>query len=855
MRKATLIAAALASASICASAADIVFTTADDVATLQSVIESCHSGDRILLGDGLYQPEYTIYLTNGVTLVGSSFTNCIIKVSKNAPVRRVIYISGDESCISNIAITGGYLKPSVDHEQATGICMDGGVVSHCMISNNVITAGKLTHYGAGIYMTGGVVEYSIVAGNKQSASYSCGGGICMEGGEVRHSTIADNSNTGSTSCGGGVCLRGGTVTHCIITGNQAVSGGGICFGGYSIGLVSDALVDRCLIVGNTASGSYGGGVASRSSALVNNVQHKWTMRHTTVAKNQTSNTSNGSGGLYVQNKASVRSCESCIFADNSQLGGSNEGRPNWNSDASNAKKADLQALFHNCLFGNGSPEFGADSISGNAAFESLVNNDFHLTAASDAVDNALDSAYITDDLDGNAVTDGHPDIGCYELSLASAPFSAPIAYLADSHFQGATVSLSATVVNPPAGVTLRCIWTLTDGGTNTVTATGATTTATLNATGVYSVTLNVYNDATDALLLTVGGETTLPIYARVIYAYPGDDLPSIVNGLVDGQTLIVAEGAYNAADDIDIGANATILGAGRDKTVITFSAQDKGVKLHAQGAVVSGITIGSCRSSGNIDAVSITYGALLDSRITSCLVDNAVYGHAPLVVESGGLVERCIIDHNTNTTSRGFTSWVYTRAGAAAVSGTMRNCLVHHNYANTDPIVAIAIGGVVENCTIVDNLCTASSIEAVAVMLKGTAKIRNTVVVRNESPNFTTNVNQNGYALTGAMPTASPPNWAQRENTASASHNCWGESLETYGTYCADGSKISFINPDNGNWRIGVNSSCRDAGRLNADWMTADAIDLAGKPRVFHEIVDIGCYENQGSPSTVLMLQ
>ena len=68
-----------------------------------------------------------------------------------------------------------------------------------------------------------------------------------------------------------------------------------------------------------------------------------------------------------------------------------------------------------------------------------------------------------------------------------------------------------------------------------------------------------------------------------------------------------------------------------------------------------------------------------------------------------------------------------------------------------------------------------------------------------------------------------------------------------------DGSKISFVNPGNGNWHIGVNSSCRDAG-LNESWMV-DAIDLAGKPRVFHGVVDIGCYENQSMPHTVLMVR
>ena len=271
-------------------------------------------------------------------------------------------------------------------------------------------------------------------------------------------------------------------------------------------------------------------------------------------------------------------------------------------------------------------------------------------------------------------------------------------------------------------------------------------------------------------------------------------------------------------------------------------------------ARVSDLTIRGGRTSGSDPVVSVPHGVLCDARITQCKVNGATYGYSVLNVTEDGLVERCILDHNTNTTTKGNTPWVYTRGGTALVSGTMRNCLLHHNYANTDATVAVSDGRM-ENCTIVDNLNVARTIEAVAVMMKGNSVVRNTLVARNESPNWTTNVNETGYALTGSVPVGSPPSWVQRGGTTSASYNCWGESAETYGAHCADASGISFFNPESGDWRIRANSSCRDAGVLNATWMTVDAIDLAGKPRVFHDAVDIGCYENQGSPSTVIMLR
>ena len=815
-----------------------------DIATLQSLIDNSSPGDRIILEDNLYRPDYTIFLSNGVTLAGSSFTNCIIKPTGK---RRVIEISGEDSRLENITITGGSVTPTANGERASGICLNGGIVSHCMVSNNVLANGSMTHLGVGIYMLDGIVEDSIITANSLPHQWSYGAGIYMENGTVRRCTISNNSQTGSNSFGGGICAVGGTISHCVISGNSANFGGGLCLGKYTAGLVAPVLVDRCLICGNTARTS-GGGVASRSSSTP-----KWTMRHTTVAKNKCTNDSGGPGGIHFNTSGLVGSCESCIFADNTQTyDAGTAGYPNWDNNTKDATTNNLAKVMHNCLFGNGSFPLGADSISGNAAFESLDNNDFHLTAISDAVDAGLVSGNVSDDFDGNAVSDGKPDIGCYEADFANEPFSCAIAYAADSLFEGTSVSLAATPVNPPDGVAVRYVWTLADGGTNSVEAVGLSATATIANAGTYTIALRAYDDDGGALLCETIGETSVRIYARIIYAYPEDDLATIVGGLVNGQTLILGEGTFETAKSIAVNANATVVGAGVDRTIIAFTAENMVFRLQQMEAHVSDLTIRGGRTSGSNPVVSVPHGVLCDVRITQCKVNGAIYGYSVLNVTEDGLVERCILDHNTNTTTKGNTPWVYTRGGTALVSGTMRNCLLHHNYADTDATVAVS-DGLVENCTIVDNLNAANTIEAVAMLLKGNAKVRNTLVARNESPNWTTNVNETGYALTGSVPVGSPPSWVQKGNTASASYNCWGESAETYGSNCADGSKISFVNPGNGIWHLGVNSSCRDAG-LNESWM-ADAIDLAGKPRVFHGTVDIGCYENQSMPHTVLLVR
>ena len=777
-------------ASLVASAAsfavDVAFTTADNIATLQGVIESCSEGDRVLLGDGLYEPAYTIYLTNGVTLAGSAATNCVIRPTGS---RRVIYMDGAASGLANLTVTGGKMTTGWQH--GAGIFMLNGTVSHCIVSNNAATA--------------------------------------------------------SNAYGGGIMAYGGTITHSLVVRNSVVSnGGGLYLGRYGHNqLDNPVLVDRCLVADNTANGK-GGGVFTYAGAGGNAI----VIRHTTVANN----TAADIGGLFVNSIGTIGSVESCIFADNVQtVAGTQTGQPNWQigNNATSTK-------FTNCLFGNDSATTGVDPVSGDAVFKSLARGDYHLSATSDAIDAGLVSGNVTADLDGNAVTDGAPDIGCYEFDLAAEPFSCILDYSASSIFEGASVPLAATAVNPPAGVSLRYEWTVSDGGDNVLSATGAQTGVTLANPGVYTVTLKLYDAATGDLLLETVGETTLPIYAQTLYARPGDNISSICAGLVDGQRLILSAGTFPITAKTSINAGVEVVGAGRDATILQLAAQNVTLDVSHIFSSLSGVTIRGGNSTGGRHVVTVQRGALRDSRVTQCGVYGATYGYSPLFIESGGLVERCIIDNNTNSTTKGMNTWTYVRAGGVQVkNGTLRNCLVHHNYATADGTVFLGANndgnGLLENCTIVDNLSEGATLEAVAVLIGNGGIIRNTIVARNSSPNWTSTTTD---TVANQAPAASAPSWAVRSSawTQRAFNNCFGESPLTYGDACAAGSTILFREPEAGDWRIRVGSSCRNAGLLQP-WMTSAATDLDGNDRVFHNAVDLGCYESQVLTRSVLMVR
>lgn len=771
-----------------AQARDVSFTTVDDVATLQSVIDGLSSGDRVLLGDGTYSPGYTIYLTNGVTLAGSHYTNCVVRPTGS---RRAICVDGAQSVLTNLTITGGATS---GWDPGGGIVMYDGVISHCMISNNVATGGNAR--------------------------------------------------------GAGINILGGTLTHSIVTKNKSTTyGAGVYIGEYGYKtLPKPVLIDRCLVYGNQCtSGGGGGGIATYSS---NDTGSKFIIRHCTIANN----TSPSCAGLYIWAIGTCEAIESCIIADNIQtVDDTDAGKPNWaiNGATSTPK-------FKNCLFGNGSGTVGSDPVSGNASFKSLAADNYRLTGASDALDKGLVPTTSLIDLDGNPVVDGKPDIGCYEYDAASEPFDVVMTYSADSILEGAEVAYSGTPVNPPKEKTLAYLWTLTDGS-HTQTSTALSGTFAIEEAGQYSLSLRVKDADTGAVLLDKQGEKSIPVYVREVWATPSDDLTSVVSTLQAGQVLHLAEGTYPLSAAVALTVGATIIGAGRDKTIIDGQNAYRPFSLDERGAVVSNLTIRAINApNANGTCVTISRGKLLDVRLTACRINQARFGMAPLLIQNAGLVDYCTIDSCTNTTTVGYNTWTYTRAsGVVVVNGKLRNSLICRNYGDA-PDGTVFLGantggsGLMENCTVVDNLNEGSTCEAVAVLIGDGGYVRNTIVARNSSPNWTS-----AYTDSKA-PTASAPDWAYRAKgvtLANSYNNCWGDSEENFGKDCADGSKILFKDSANGNYRISVLSSCYDAGKLDATWMTG-ATDLDGNPRVFHRNrVDIGCYECQATKGLVIQVR
>ena len=56
-----------------------------------------------------------------------------------------------------------------------------------------------------------------------------------------------------------------------------------------------------------------------------------------------------------------------------------------------------------------------------------------------------------------------------------------------------------------------------------------------------------------------------------------------------------------------------------------------------------------------------------------------------------------------------------------------------------------------------------------------------------------------------------------------------------------------FINPENGDFHFFANSPCINAGTPDTTGLNLPEYDLDGNPRIYEDIIDIGCYEWQGT--------
>ena len=173
--------------------------------------------------------------------------------------------------------------------------------------------------------------------------------------------------------------------------------------------------------------------------------------------------------------------------------------------------------------------------------------------------------------------------------------------------------------------------------------------------------------------------------------------------------------------------------------------------------------------------------------------------------------------------------------GVYAEGGTIVNCLIARNaaYAAYQGLYAAGSTKVV-NCTIADNgvapaaglTVSASAVDA--TLAASTVTMANTIVW---SP----------ACVTGLAP-----------GSASVSYSCYAAATEGVNGNTAQNPRLRARDPG---YTLGGASPCRNTGSNDAFGVPAAAVDLAGAPRLFGKVIDMGCFELQAGAGTMLIVQ
>jgi len=288
-------------------------------------------------------------------------------------------------------------------------------------------------------------------------------------------------------------------------------------------------------------------------------------------------------------------------------------------------------------------------------------------------------------------------------------------------------------------------------------------------------------------------------------------------------------GIYNSGGIIN---NCTVSGN------VAFGGTSYGGGVYNSLGIINNCTV-SGNSAGGTNANTISYGGGIYNavgRINNCTVSgNSVSGshtYAHSYSSGGGIyctditnsiVSDCTVETNNviqngvigsdgggiyrGTVSRCIVQWNNAGRGGGLYESNAKNCLIVNNTGGG------AYNGTYTNCTFVEN----------TTGLTGTGGAINCIFWKNTEAQTTTgNVTysaiQGGYPGTG--------------NITLSNDNENGGAM--------------FVNPAVGNFQLQAGSPCINAGS-NSALSTTDSLDLAGNPRIYDNIVDMGAYEWQGT--------
>ena len=836
---------AIALSSVTALATDYyVATTGNDensgtsaespFATIDKAISSASAGDTIYVAPGTYSTTTQYGPNLSAKLVGLGDSPAVVTISAGGNQRTMKTTS--TGWIENVSLVGQGTSAV-----STGgtVYMEGGTITNC-----VIRGGTATTNGGNIYMNSAGLLVDCVISNGMATT--CGGNIYMKAGSVMDSTISNGTanGTGWADGGGNVFMTGGgTLSRCTITGGAQAANQG---GGIRCRESNNIVVEDCLVANNN-----GGGICFDKGNLYN----------CTIVANA------GRSGVwgYRNDYGNVVNC--VVFGNTDASGGTKE----WSGNKVVANIVNIAS--------SDTATFTSVTEIDATAFADYANGDYH-----PAVGGALVDAGSTDprttgvsatDLDGYPRTSGSGvDIGCYEYQKPG--LAVHIDNVAFSQtFAPATVTFTHSTDNSASPENVVFTYDFGDNSTNETTS-AATISHKYASPGIYTITITATNSCEEeeaelvydsyvrvtssTIYVTAGNSSAAFPYNTIETGYA--TLTAAVADAVDGCEIIVGDGVYVQTAPIEVSAAVRICGNDgnpeavvlRNTATATSGNYNKRVMtVSSSGAWISGLTMENGQVFYNfggdlyISAGTVSNCVIRGGTVTANSSNNAGCGGGVAFADNG-LVTHCVITNNIvdgsakDQSTRG--AAVMFRYGSA---GKLCNSLVAHNVyrpstENIRGTAGLFYGGsnnkaVVENCTVAANVVEGTiSDESAGVYCNAYTTFRNTVFAGNVIRSSGSETIAPAYIISGATVV-----------------NCATDGNSTLNGTCYVGTAANmFKNFAAENFAPLPGGILYNKGTTPSE---AVSVDIAGNQRVMFDKIDVGCYECQIEPSTLIIFR
>lgn len=841
-----------------------------------AVTNATDASDVIHVAAGTYATSTQWGPNLKAKLIGEGATRDDVVIESAGTYRTLRMAAG--SWVEKVTIVG---EGTYKADKGGAIEMSGGTVTNCVIRDGTAKNGSANTEGGNLYVnsSGALVVDCVISGGHATKR---GGNVYLDAGTVRDCTITGGI---SDNVGGNVLQYNGNLVHSVITGGTAVNDGG------NIRMLGSGALEDCVISGGTvtATDKKGSNVYMDNSA-------KMSRCHLVGG----ANTSAYNGGSLCVYSSSVR-VEDCLV-EGSECGGVLLGGTSYLYNCTivdNDKYGvwawnNTQHIFNTVIYGNtdgdsnkdwtgnmpenSSAEFLNNAVTENgsrhttsvyptlvlladdSAFVDYANGDYSPAPGGALVDAGISdprgaSASATD-LAGNPRASGIVDIGAYEYQKPDMTVRIDGATYSQT-FAPATVTFTHVVENSADPDKVTFAYDFGDGSATESTSESTISHAYANP-GVYTVTITADSECEDDETATMVYDGYVRVASSTVYvtagntsgqAFPYDSaatgyssLKTAVSEALDGYTLLIGEGIYETTDQISFNKALTLRGLGdtpeavivRNTSVTTNSYYHRTLEMNNAAGRIENITIEDGRvrneNGGNLRLVTgVVSNCVIRGGIAVADGSNGAGG--AVAIAGAATLTHCVISNNVvfgTSSNQGLAGGaVFIAYGAQ--NARVSNCLIAYNTYITsgdepkDGAAGIRFGGSNNNTQIENNTIVANTVEG---SLKDDSagvhcttwygRLRNNIIVGNYE-------------------TGKDKYTSIKMDTEHVTY-----------VYNIDDATAFTVFKSFANGDFTLNSAGAAVNKGTTSGLTLlPSVDLAGNPRVFADVIDIGCYECQ----------